>query len=100
MSPRFFGGTVGADSRNIPPEVHTSEYFQGFAGLFELGRDEEFAGRIVVLNAQDVWLAANLTIFNIELSPAGRLVDGGDVPLSTRGALEAGLHGKELISAG
>jgi hypothetical protein len=44
---------------------------------------------------QDIWFAADLAIFNVALTAPGGFVDRGRIPLSARGALEAGLHAGE-----
>ena len=63
--------------------------------LLQFGCDKEFLGRRVVVDPQDVWLAADLAVFYIALPAPGGLVDGGRVPFSAGGALEAGFHGIE-----
>jgi hypothetical protein len=63
--------------------------------LFQFRSDEEFFGGVVVFDAQDVRLAANLAVFDVGLAPSGRGIDGGNVPFSARGALEARFHFSE-----
>jgi hypothetical protein len=62
------------------------------AESFLRSRDEEFLRRRIVLNAQHVWLAAYLAVFDVALPPARGFVDAGGVPLSTACALEACFH--------
>jgi len=79
-----------------------SQVFVGFQDLrfgfdpsfrsFQFGGDEELLRRGVVLDAQDIWLAANLAVFDIVLAASGGLVNGSSVPFSAGSALETGLH--------
>ena len=47
---------------------------------------------IVVFDAEDVGLAANLTVLDVGLAAAGGFVHGRDVPFPAGSALEAGFH--------
>lgn len=47
---------------------------------------------MVILDAQQVGLAAHLAVFHVGLAASGRFVDRRDVPLSAGGALETGFH--------
>ena len=61
--------------------------------LFKFGSDDEFARGIVILDAQNIRLAADLAVFDVALALPGGLVNCGDVPLSAGSALETGVHG-------
>lgn len=63
--------------------------------LFQFGADQELLRRRIVLDAQNVRLAADLAVFDVALPLPGRLVDGSGVPFSAGGALETGFHGVE-----
>ena len=66
---------------------------QRFLGeLFQFCADEEFMRGIVVLDSQDIGLAADLAVFDVGLVASGGLVNRGDVPFSARGALEPRFH--------
>lgn len=60
--------------------------------LLQFGLDEEFLRRSVVLDAQDIRLAADLAIFHVALPAPSRLVDRSGVPFSAGSALESGFH--------
>jgi len=57
-----------------------------------LGRDKELPGRVVVLNAENVRLAADLAIFDVDLAAARGFVDPRRIPFTARSTLEAGFH--------
>jgi len=59
---------------------------------FQFGGDEELLRRGVVLDAQDIRLAANLAVFDVVLAASGGLINGSSVPFSAGSALETGLH--------
>jgi hypothetical protein len=65
--------------------------------LFQLSGDEELLGRSIVFNAQYIWLATNLAVFDVTLPPTGGRIDGRGVPLSAGRALKSGLH--QLVTA-
>jgi len=60
--------------------------------LFNFGGDKEFLRQRVVLDLQNIRLAADLAVFYVLLAASGGLVDGSRVPYSAGGALEAGFH--------
>ena len=59
---------------------------------FQFGGDEELLRRGIVLDAQDVGLAANLAVFDVVLVASGGFVNGSGVPFPAGSALETGLH--------
>lgn len=75
------------------------EQFRGIR-LFEFRGNKEFAGRSVVLDAQNIGFAANLAIFDVRLPAPRRLVDRGNIPLPAGGALETGFHPDTWYSLG
>ena len=68
--------------------------------LFEFGADQELLRRGVVLDPQDIGLAADLAVFDIGLAASSGLVHCRDVPLSAGGALEARFHCKTAYLSG
>ena len=95
MSPRF-------SRRNELPtvEIYARDSAEASVStiscsLFEFRCDEELGGGIVVLDSQNIRLAADLAIFNVALAATGGFVDRSDVPLSTRSALETRFHSFE-----
>jgi hypothetical protein len=62
------------------------------AESFQRSRNEELLRRHIVLNAQYIWLAADLAVFNVGLPAARRFVDVGGIPFSTACALKACFH--------
>jgi hypothetical protein len=65
---------------------------------FQLGADEELLRRDIILNLQNVGLAADLAIFHVALPAPGTRVHGGGVPLAAACALKASVHFEEIIS--
>jgi hypothetical protein len=63
---------------------------------FQFSGDEKFLRGVVVLDAKDIGLAANLAIFDVALAASSGLIHGGGVPFSARCALEAGFHGERI----
>lgn len=59
--------------------------------LFQFGSDEEFARGIVILDAQNIRLAADPTVLDVRLAASGG-IHRGDVPLATRSTLETAFH--------
>jgi len=60
--------------------------------LFQLRANHKILLGSVVLNTENIWLAANLAIFHVRLRAPGGLVDRRHVPLTTTGALKACFH--------
>jgi hypothetical protein len=59
---------------------------------FRLGGNEELGGGVVVLDPEQVLLAANLAVFDVTLASSRGLVDDGFVPFAAECALEARFH--------
>src|ERR1700730_13911363 len=66
--------------------------------LFQLRRNHKFVLPWVVLNMQEVRLAAHLAIFHVRLGASGRLVHRRLVPLAAAGTLESGLHYSSIFN--
>jgi uncharacterized protein YbjQ (UPF0145 family) len=47
---------------------------------------------VVVFDVEDIWFAADLAVFYVNLAAAGGLIDDGRIPFSARGTLEARFH--------
>jgi len=65
---------------------------------FQFSRDKEFLRPIVILDAKNIRLATDLTIFDITLAASSGFVHGGRIPFSARGALEARFQRWDTIS--
>src|SRR5260370_39138258 len=61
-------------------------------------RDKEFLRPIVILDAKNIRLATDLTIFDIALAASSGFVHGGRIPFSARGALETGFQEWDTVS--
>jgi hypothetical protein len=55
---------------------------------FELGMNEKALIGGAPAQVEQIWLAADLAVFDILLAAAGGFIDGGFVPLPTAGTLE------------
>ncbi len=65
------------------------------AQSLQLSADGVLSGGHVPANAEHIWLAANLAVFNVTLARACRRIDLRLIPFTTARALEARKH--ELI---
>ena len=60
---------------------------------FKLRLDPICRAPLVPGNAEDIWLAADLAIFNVALPFPCRLIDGSFIPLSATRTNKTGFHG-------
>jgi hypothetical protein len=63
---------------------------------FQFSGDKKLLRGVVVFDAKDIGLAANLAILDVALAASSGLIHGGGVPFSARCALEAGFHGESI----
>lgn len=60
--------------------------------LLQLSSDEELPHFLIVGDAQKIWLAADLAVFDVALLRSRGFIHGSLVPLAAPGALEACFH--------
>ncbi len=65
---------------------------------FQNRRDEEFLRCDVILDLQQVGLAADLAVFDVVLPPTCGFVNRGDIPLAAAGTLKASFHERNYLS--
>src|SRR6202035_1095520 len=88
--PNYIANTRRNSGRDVACEVLLA--LKPGANLLQRGGDEEFLRRRIVLDLQQVRLAAGLAVFDIVLPPPCGLINRGGIPFTATSTLKSRIH--------
>lgn len=80
--------TIGSKNKFLTAEVAQ----RSRSDSFERGCNDEFLRRRIVLDAQNIRLAANLAVLDIGLPASGAFIHSGRIPLAAPRTLKTSFH--------